>query len=251
MTGTPDTRPPDAPATADVPPVEAVSPRRAVFLALFVAACVAVVYLTPLREWAASVKADRRPAWIDDLRARADDAGWAGSALFTLACGVLVGVGVPRLALAFVGGALYGWVEGAILAQVGTFLGCWGTFAVGRSLGRKWVQSLVARRFPRAKSLLDFIARHAFEANLVLRLTPVGNAFATNLLFSVSKVKSRTFLAATFLGTAPETVALALVGSAVKGTEVGPRLVGGFAVLAVLSVATAWWVRRLRRRGET
>jgi uncharacterized membrane protein YdjX (TVP38/TMEM64 family) len=234
----------------DHPPVEAASPRRAILLAVFVAACVAVVYFTPLREWATSVGAEKRPAWIDDLRRRADEAGWAGAVAFTLGCGVLVGVGVPRLALAFIGGALYGWIEGAVLSQFGTFLGCWGTFAVGRSLGRKWVQTLVARRFPRAKSLLDFIARHAFEANLVIRLTPVGNAFFTNLLFSVSKVKSRTFLAATFLGTAPETVALALVGSAVKGTEVGPRLVGGFTALAVLSVVTAWWVRRLRRGTE-
>lgn len=235
---------------ADVAPVEETSPKKAIVLLVVVALCFAVIAMTPLRESVEAIKHHQRPQWIDDLRGKAAEAGATGALVFTLAAAVGVAIGVPRLLLAFVGGALYGWIAGSALAQAGTFLGSWATFLAGRHLARKWVQSVVTRKFPKAKALLDFIARHGFEANLVLRLTPVGNAFATNLLFSISKVRSATFLTATFLGTLPETVALALVGSAVKGTEFEGRILGGSLVLAALAIATAWWTRRLRRRRE-
>lgn len=233
----------------DAPPVEPASPRKAVALAAFVALCVGVVYFTPLREYADQLKHGVRPAWIDDLRARADDAGVLGQALFVAGCALGVSLGVPRLAIAFVGGAIFGWIEGTVLAQIGTWLGCWATFVVGRHLGHAWVQSLVTRRFPRAKALLDFISRHGFEANVVLRLTPVGNAFATNLLFAVSTVRLRTFLASTFVGTFPETAVMALLGSAAKGTEMAPRLLGGSVAMVVLAVGAASWTRWLKRKG--
>lgn len=235
-------------ADPDVPPVEASSPWRAVGLGAFIIACVVLVYFTPLRDLVAPLKHLERPPWIDAWRAKADEMGFGGQALFAGACALGVAVGFPRLALSFLGGALFGWIEGTVLSQIGTFVGCWATFLAGRHLGRRWVQGLVARRFPRTKALLDFIARHAFEANVVLRMTPVGNAFATNLLFAVSKVKSGPFLAATFVGTLPETAVLALLGSAAKGTEMEARLIGAGAAFVVLALGTAWWTRRLRRR---
>ena len=231
----------------DVPPVEPESPWKAIALAAIVAICFAVVYLTPLREYAHEIEHGVRPAWLDDLRVRADQAGFLGQVLFVFGSALGVAVGVPRLALAFVGGAVFGWIEGTILAQTGTWLGCWATFAVGRHLGHVWVVSLVARRFPRAKALLEFISRHGFEANIVLRLTPVGNSFATNLLFAVSQVRLPTFLAATFIGALPETAIAALLGSAAKGTELAPRLLGGTVALIVLTVGAAWWIRYLKR----
>jgi uncharacterized membrane protein YdjX (TVP38/TMEM64 family) len=231
----------------DGPPVEPESPWRAIALAALVVICFAVVYLTPLREYVDEIEHGVRPAWLDDLRVRADEAGFLGQLLFVFGSALGVSVGVPRLALAFVGGAVFGWIEGTILAQTGTWLGCWATFAVGRHLGYAWVESLVTRRFPRAKALLEFISRHGFEANVVLRLTPVGNAFATNLLFAVSTVRVSTFLAATFVGAFPETAIAALLGSAAKGTELAPRLLGGTIALVVLSVGAAWWIRYLKR----
>jgi uncharacterized membrane protein YdjX (TVP38/TMEM64 family) len=231
----------------DLPPVEPESQWKAIALAALVVICCAVVYLTPVREYVDEIEHGARPAWLEPLRVRADEAGFLGRLLFVLGSALGVSVGVPRLSLAFVGGAVFGWIEGTILAQTGTWLGCWATFAVARQLGHAWVESVVARRFPRAKLLLAFISRHGFEANVVLRLTPVGNAFATNLLFAVSTVKPATFLVATFIGSFPETTIMALLGSAAKGTQLAPRLLGGTIALVALSVGAAWWVRYLKR----
>jgi len=236
-----------------MPPVEPGSPSSAIALAVIIAACLAVVYLTPLREWVRELETGRMPARLADLRALARDAGLAGQAVYVAGGGLAVAVGVPRLAVAALGGAVFGWIEGAALAQVGTLVGCWATFALGRRLGHAWVASLVARRFPRAEALLDFISRHGFEANVVLRLTPVGNAFATNLLFAVSRVRLATFLAGTFVGVLPTTAIAALAGSAAKGTELAPRLLGSALALALLILGTVWWTRRLRlaSRGDS
>lgn len=235
---------------SDVPPVEPGSSGKAVALAAFVVICVALVYLTPLREYVDEIESGVRPAWLQDLRILADEAHIFGQLIFVSGSALAVSMGVPRLALAFVGGAVFGWIEGTILAQAGTFFGCWATFAVARRLGHAWVAALVARRFPSAKALFSFIARHGFEANIVLRLAPVGNAFATNLLFAVSRVPLRTFLLATFIGTFPETAIAALLGSAAKGTELAPRLLGGTVALAVLSLGAAWWIRYLKHERD-
>jgi uncharacterized membrane protein YdjX (TVP38/TMEM64 family) len=233
-------------AVRDIPPIEPRSARNAIWLAALVALSVAVVYLTPLRGYVDEIESGARPAWLHEVRARADASGVAAGLGFVAAGSLAVALGVPRLALAFAAGAVFGWIEGTALAQIGTVLGCWTTFAVGRRLGHGAVDAIVARRFPRAKALLDFISRHEIESNLVLRLTPVGNSFATNLLFAISSSSARTFLAATFLGTLPGTVVAALLGSAAAGTELAPRLLGGALALAVLGVGVALWVRKLR-----
>ena len=232
----------------DIPPVEPGSPRKAIALAVIVAACFAAVYLTPLREWVRELEGGGMPAWLGELRALARDAVLAGPLVYVTGGALAVAVGVPRLAVAMLGGAVFGWIEGTVLAQAGTLLGCWATFALGRRLGHDWVASLVSRRFPRARALLDFISRHGFEANVLLRLTPVGNAFATNLLFAVSRVRQATFLAGTFVGVLPTTAIAALAGSAAKGTELAPRLLGSSLALTLLILGTVWWLHRLRRR---
>ncbi len=234
------------PPVRDIPPIEPRSARNALWLAALIAVSVAVVHLTPLRGYVDEIESGVRPAWLHEVRARADAAGVAAGLGFVSAGSLAVALGVPRLALAFAGGAIFGWLEGAALAQIGTLLGCWTTFAVGRRLGHGVVDAIVARRFPRAKALLDFISRHEIESNLVLRLTPIGNSFATNLLFAISSSSSRTFLAATFLGTLPGTVVVALLGSATTSSELAARLLGGALALAVLGVGVAFWIRKLR-----
>ncbi len=236
------------PPASGVPPIEPGSPRNAIILAALVVTCVAVVYLSPLREYVDEIESGVRSEWLHELRTRADAAGVAAAITFISGGSVGVAVGIPRLAVAFVAGAVFGWIEGTVLAQIATILGCWATFAIGRGLGHGWVDGIVARRLPRAKALLDFISRNEFVANLVLRLTPVGNSFATNLLFSVSSASPRTFLAATFLGAFPGTAVAALLGSAAKGTELASRLVGGTLSLVAISVGAAWWIRHLRGR---
>jgi uncharacterized membrane protein YdjX (TVP38/TMEM64 family) len=227
----------DADADASLP---AASPLKALLLAAFVVACVFAVYLTPLRE--AFTESGR-----DGLRRRLLELGdWAPWAFVALTA-VGVAIGVPRLALAALGGILFDWALGAALSQIGAMIGCTATFAVARALGRDWLDARVRGRFPRAGRLLDFIGRHGFEASVLVRLVPVGNAFATSLLMAMSPVSVRTFLLGTFVGMLPETVIVAYGASAARGQDVGLRLTVSAVALAVLALGVWWWSRRVRR----
>lgn len=237
---------PSGGAGDDVPFDPAPSPRKAIVLALAVAACVAVVAATPLREFLGPETAARWRRHVDALGA------W-GPVVFLVVNAVAVAVGVPRLLFAALGGALFGWIVGAALAHYGGFLGSWMTFAAGRSLGREWVAGALRRRWPRADRFLAFVGRHGFLANVLVRVAPVGHAFTASLLMSVSPVSPRDFLLGTFVGTLPHSVVFALLGSAAKGDLWVERLLGGAAALVVLSLLVAAWVRRVaaRARGET
>jgi uncharacterized membrane protein YdjX (TVP38/TMEM64 family) len=221
--------------------VPSASPWRAVVLAAFIVACVAGVTLTPVRDVIRNTGVEELQR---DLRELGPWAPW----VFLVACAAGVAVGVPRLALAALSGVLFDWFWGALLAGAGTLLGSWGTFVVARSLGRDFVETHVRRRFPRAGALLDLIGRHGFLANLILRLAPVGNCFATNLLFALSPVTVGSFLLGTFLGTLPETFIVAYGASAVLHPV---RLAVAAILLVVLALAVWWWTRHTRLRERT
>ena len=61
-----------------------------------------------------------------------------------------------------------------------------------------------------------FLAARPFAATLTLRLLPVGNNLALNLLAGLSAMRPWPFLAATVLGYLPQTLVFALAGSGVQ-----------------------------------
>ncbi len=231
--------------TDDEPPDDAAEPgerrpsrRKPLVLLALVVACVLVVYATPLRRYF-----DLRGDGIQDVRTWVRSFGvWSPLVFFVLNI-VGVSIGVPRLAFSFLGGVLFGWVEGALYSQFGTLGGCWLTFVVARSLGREWVRAAVAARFPRGEKLLDVIGRHTFAANVLIRVMPVGNCFAVNLLMSMSSARTVPFLLGTLVGTLPEAAIYALLGSS-AGKQSVPRFVIGLALLGVLAVFHMTWGRR-------
>lgn len=248
MTADPDRRRPDdrradAPPLVEAPLVDPPSPVRAVIFVLFVGACVGVVALTPLKAYAG-------PEAVGLWRARLDALGaWAPAAFFVVNA-LAVAVGVPRLLFAALAGALFGWIAGAGLSHYAGLTGSWLTFAVGRSLGRDVVSGVVERRMPRARRFLGFVGRNGLLSNVFIRLAPVGHAFTSSLLMSVSPVSTSDFLLGTFLGSLPHTLVFALFGSAAKGSDWEARIVGGAGAFLALAVFVGWWVRRIGTGGR-
>lgn len=211
---------------------------RAVVLLVVSLAVVVTVWATPVREVLATD--------IDSARARLESTGAWGPLLFTLVCAAAVAVGVPRLWFAALGGLAFGWLVGALLAQLGTIAGAWLTYRASRSLGREYVRRRLGRRAARLERFLDLIGEHGIVANVLLRSAPVGNCFAMNLFMGVSPIRTRDFLIGTFLGTAPETVIYALFGSS-AAKDPALRIVSGLALLALLALAVSLAFRRWKR----
>lgn len=183
--------------------------------------------------------------WVD---AHVRDAGLRGEALFLLLGAALTAAGLPRQAVAFLGGYAFGAALGTALALGAQLLGCAAAFLWARAVGQGWAERRLAGRFgPRLRPVVDTLRAHPFGAALALRLFPVGNNLALNLLAGVSGVRTGPFLAASALGYLPQTVVFALLG---KGVRVdGAWQLALSAALLALSVALGLWLAR-RHRGR-
>jgi uncharacterized membrane protein YdjX (TVP38/TMEM64 family) len=132
-------------------------------------------------------------------------------ALGAIACAV----GVPRQVVAFVAGYGWGLLPATALALAAQMLGCATNLLWARAVGRDFVR----RRLPTRLARLDTIlARRPFAATLAIRLLPVGNNLALNLLAGLSSLPAAPFLAASALGYLPQTVIFVLMG---RGSQLG------------------------------
>jgi uncharacterized membrane protein YdjX (TVP38/TMEM64 family) len=162
-------------------------------------------------------------------------------AVFLFGFGTLIGVGMPRLWVSAIAGAIYGTLAGSGLALLATILGA----VIIYKLGETFLSRLLPKRF-RVKSEVyaQRFRENAFWWVLYIRLFPFSNASVTGILCGSCRVPFRAYLAGSALGFIPLTVVFAIFGSAgMTGSNLQIAL--GFALL-VLSLA----VRHIMNRSK-
>lgn len=199
----------------------------AVLVALFV-----LVMLSPLRHLTGADGAALR-AWM------ADSGRWHGP-LFTAVCAVAVACGTPRLAWATLGGATFGWWEGAIVTTLGVSVGCQLTFLWVRALARPWASR---RQSDRVVALDSLVTRHGLLTAFMVRVLPVGSCHAANIALSMTGMSSRSYLMGTLVGTLPGTVTFALIGASMLDRS-AHGVVAGVSLLIITTVAWGVVARR-------
>ncbi|WP_027285322.1 TVP38/TMEM64 family protein [Rubritepida flocculans] len=185
--------------------------------------------------------------WVDRY---VRDQGLLGETLFVLAGAAATAAGMPRQAVAFLGGYAFGAALGLALALLATLLGCAGVFFWARAVGQGWVERRLAGRFgPRLRPMVGLLRENAFGATLALRLFPVGSNLALNLLAGMAGVAAAPFLLASALGYLPQTLVFALLG---KGVRVdGAWQMALSAALLAGSIGLGLWLMRRHRAGRT
>jgi uncharacterized membrane protein YdjX (TVP38/TMEM64 family) len=183
--------------------------------------------------------------WVDHwIRGQ----GLWGEALFLLAGTAATAAGLPRQAVAFLGGYAFGATIGTALALLAQLLGCAASFGWARLLGRDWAARRLEGRFGRRlRPLHDRLVSSPFRATLALRLLPVGNNLALNLLAGLSSVRLAPYLAASALGYLPQTLVFALLGDGVAVDRTAQLILGS--ALFLVSVALGVWL--LKREPPT
>ncbi|MBX9701119.1 MAG: VTT domain-containing protein [Acetobacteraceae bacterium] len=181
--------------------------------------------------------------WVDR---HVRDEGLLGEALFIGAGALATAAGVPRQAVAFLGGYAFGTVVGTGLALTGQVLGCVLAFTWARLVGRSWAERRLAGRYGRRlRPVRDALRANPFGATLALRLLPVGNNLALTLLAGMAGLPALPFLAGSAIGYLPQTVIFALLG---KGVRVdGAWQMTLSAALLAVSVAIGLWLLRRQR----
>jgi uncharacterized membrane protein YdjX (TVP38/TMEM64 family) len=185
--------------------------------------------------------------WVDRY---VRDRGLFGEAVFLAAGAAATAAGMPRQGVAFLGGYAFGAAEGIGLALGAQLGGCALSFGWARLVGRDWAERRLAGRYgARLRRLRDAVAASPFGATLALRLLPVGNNLALNLLAGMAGVSPLPFLLASALGYLPQTAVFALLG---KGVRVdGAWQIGLAAALFAVSVGIGFALLRRHAAGRT
>jgi uncharacterized membrane protein YdjX (TVP38/TMEM64 family) len=143
--------------------------------------------------------------------------GRFGDAVFIAFGAAATAAGVPRQGVAFLAGYAFGALHGTVLALAAQVVGCALSYAWARAVGRSWAERRLAGRYGRRlRPLRDFLLGSPFGTTLALRLLPVGNNLALNLLAGMAGVALVPFLLASAVGYLPQTVVFALLGKGVR-----------------------------------
>ena len=184
--------------------------------------------------------------WVDHyIRGR----GLLGETIFLLAGAAASAAGLPRQGVAFLGGYAFGAVVGTGLGLAAQLLGAAIAFVWARLVGRDWAERRLAGRLGRRlRPLRDALAESPFNTTLALRLLPVGNNLALNLLAGMAGIAAAPFLLASAVGYLPQTLVFALLG---KGVRVdGAWQIGLAAAMLLGSVLLGLRLLRRHRAGR-
>ena len=162
---------------------------------------------------------------------------------------------VPGLILTLGSGFAFGLTVGTITVSLASTLGATAAFVVGRTLARGWVERIAARS-PRFGAVDKAVKEHGFKIVLLTRLSPVFPFNVLNYLFSLTSVRLRDYVLASWIGMFPATLMYVYFGTALKSiTEVlSGQVEGGGAqkvllgVGLVVTVVVTVFVTRLARR---
>lgn len=166
--------------------------------------------------------------------------GLAGDLVFVAMGAAATAVGAPRQGVAFLGGYAFGIVQGSLLSLAAQVVGCAISYLWARAVGRGWAERRLAGRFGhRLRPLRDVLAGSPFNATLALRLLPVGNNLALNLLAGMAGIPLLPYLMGSAVGYLPQTVVFALLGKGIRvdgAWQLGLGI-GLFVVSAVIGLA--------------
>lgn len=176
------------------------------------------------------------------------DQNLAGQAFALLAFVLAALLMVPVVSLIVASAFVFGFVEGALLALVGSVLAAAAGYGLGRALWRDAVRTLAGSRLDR---LNEQLSRRGLMATAVVRIVPVAPFAVVNLVAGASHVSLRDFVLGTALGMAPGTLALAFFGE--RAAEAAREPSAAALGLVLLGVGVLLAIALLARRllGDT
>ena len=187
---------------------------------------------------------------IEDIRGWVTSAGpWAPAAYIGLFI-LFTQLPLPRTVWTIAAGVLFGSVAGSVWALVGLSLSAVISLVVLRVLGRPWVRRKMADN-PRFELLTQIVAHRGWVAVLGLRMVPAVPFVPLNYACGLSSIPVVPYLAATILGSAPNTIV-----TAVASSQVATGGVPWVLIISVVIVVTGFalsgrefmgWIRVLKR----
>ncbi len=162
---------------------------------------------------------------------------------------------MPVFLLIMVGGAVFGIVQGTLLAMLSALVGGTLAFLIGRHFAREQVAKRVASH-PVLSSIDRVIGEDGMKLVFLLRLSPAVPFVLSNYTLGVTRVRLRDFVLGTF-GLVPIVAMYAAFGSAAGAVTADGRpavsplvMAAGVVATVVLGLLLARIVQRALREAE-
>lgn len=205
---------------------------RIVLAAVVVAALVLAVRLLPVGDWIASFE-----TWVRGI-------GPLGYVLYAgayVVCCVLI---IPAFALTVGAGAIFGFAAGSAVVLTGATLGACAAFLLARTVLRDRVRAFTAQR-PKLAAIDRAIEREGVKLMLLVRLSGFPPFTWVNYAFGLTGIRFGAYLATTFFGIIPGTLAFTWAGAAGAAVATGRGNRIGLIVTAVGAVLVSAYIARI------
>jgi uncharacterized membrane protein YdjX (TVP38/TMEM64 family) len=198
--------------------------------------CALLVWLAYHLGW---VDVFKRP---DELGEMVRSAGAFGIVAYLLVFVILASAGVPAVVFMVPAPLIWSWPVAVLLAMVGGMISSILGFLMARYVFRDWAQRRIPTRLRRPEPASD---RDAFKSIVISRLV-LFIIPPTNWAFGLTRVSTRTYVLATFVGAFPGFFFYTLLGGAfftwLAEMPVAVWIAFGLAVAAFV----VWRRRRMR-----
>jgi uncharacterized membrane protein YdjX (TVP38/TMEM64 family) len=174
--------------------------KRLLIVAAVVGLLAAAGYFLPLAEWATA------------LAQRARDTGPLGVVVFVAAYIVSTVAFLPGSILTLAAGFAYGPVWGLAIASPASVAGATCAFLLGRTFLRDWAEQK-ARGSARIRAIDAAVAQEGFKIVFLLRLSPLVPFNMLNYALSLTRVRTGSYVLASFIGMLPVTALYVYLGS--------------------------------------
>lgn len=188
--------------------------------------CAAIVYFSPLGEKLTEIR---------DIHEFLEDKGSTAVLVFVAGASLITAIGFPRMLIYPVGGLAFGFLWGLIWSVVALLFGGYIPFCYARWGGRGWI----LRRWPKMGRLADYFHERSYRTVVLMRILPMPG-FLTNALLGITRIKHRSYLLGTLLGSIPPGIPAALLGGSV--VEENPTTQFLYVTGSIVLFALLWFV---------
>lgn len=209
---------------------------KKVVLALVIGAVAASLYFSPIADWLSTL--------IDWSRTY-PIVGALAYLVFVILGTVLF---MPGSVSMLVGGFVFGFLPGFMLAAVAVPLGAQAAFHTGRWVARPWVRNKV-NNHPRIQAIELALEEQALLIIILTRLSVILPFNLLNYVYGATGVRSMVYLFATAVGMLPAVALFVYLGT--LANDVGQILAGNVAPSAlgywlagigIVAIVTATWI---------